>query len=323
GTYAEKVSITGARDGLQLISIKPLKATIKDPSIYAYPMPPIVGITDVDNVTVKGFKVRALTKDTYDAFSQDGIIATNAKSVTIQGNNLGWTGPGGWTELSRGIVATGGTTGTISGNTIFDAATTGIDVVDASNVGTNVTVKGNTIKTPFAGLNSSQPPVLAAWTGWGIEVKNARAIVSGNTLTAQTVYNFNTTLSNAIEVYNGPGSTVSGNTVTGAAVGIKVTGSGHVVSGNTLTTRQTSISLNNADGAVVKNNTAKATYGSFGGIWVSASTGNANIHDNDFRGSTGTDCVDAGGNANTNTWTNDLGNESNPSGICDTIGVPK
>ena len=90
GTYKERVSISGARDGLTVLSTKAGGATIKDPSVYMPTMLPLVRITNVDDVTFKGFKLRALSWTSYLSQTMDGIWADGAKNVTIRGNDLGW-----------------------------------------------------------------------------------------------------------------------------------------------------------------------------------------------------------------------------------------
>jgi parallel beta-helix repeat protein len=59
-----------------------------------------------------------------------------------------------------------------------------------------------------------------------------------------------------------------------------------------------------------------ATGASINGIWVSDKAHGNTIHDNDFRGNTGNDCVDQQAVAPLNVWTNDLGNDSSPADIC-------
>ncbi|MCY7418992.1 MAG: right-handed parallel beta-helix repeat-containing protein [Chloroflexi bacterium] len=80
-------------------------------------------INDVDDVTVKGFKIRALqpTSHSYCGASV-GIRAIHAKSVSITGNDIGPSGSGEYCGVSDGIVATAGTTGTVKGNTITGPA---------------------------------------------------------------------------------------------------------------------------------------------------------------------------------------------------------
>lgn len=322
GVYAERVTITGARSGLLLVASTPLGATIRDPGGWASPQPPVVAITAVSGVTVRGFRVRALTDATYDAWDTDGIVATGAASVTIRGNHVSWSGPGGWSELAGGIVARGGTTGVIRANTIVDATNAGILVGDPAYAGTSVTVRGNTVEALFPGINSSEPPVLALYAGWGISVTNATATLTANTVTGKTVYGMNTTMSYGIEVTHGAGfggapSTISGNTVMGATVGIRARGLDHVLAENTVTSRQTAISLSNMDsGAVGPGNVAKATWSNAGSIWVSGDSDGNLITGNDFRTSPGTDCTDAGGTPLGNTWTDNLGADASPAGIC-------
>ena len=60
GTYVGKVTIKGSRNGLVLRSTSALGATIKAVDEYGSSPDFLVTIDDVDDVTVKGFKIRAL-----------------------------------------------------------------------------------------------------------------------------------------------------------------------------------------------------------------------------------------------------------------------
>jgi parallel beta-helix repeat protein len=75
------------------------------------------------------------------------------------------------------------------------------------------------------------------------------------------------------------------------------------------------IDLHNTSDSSVENNSAKAGEGV--GISVQATSAGNGIVGNDFRNNVGTDCTDLSlGPANT--WTNNLGDESIPAGICST-----
>jgi hypothetical protein len=52
------------------------------------------------------------------------------------------------------------------------------------------------------------------------------------------------------------------------------------------------------------------------GIWVSAAASGNNINDSAISGNGGIDCVDQGGLPLDNDWSANLGDESNPAGIC-------
>jgi hypothetical protein len=316
GTYVGKVKISGARNGLQLLSTVAKGATIKAPDAFEPVSIPIVLIDGVANVQVKGFKVRTLA---FPAVSDtmDGIVANAATNVTIRGNDVRWSGAAGSrSNLTTGIVAKSGTTGSILANTVYDPTWDGIQAADAA---TSVTIEGNTIRSVFAGVTGIE-------SASGIEVREgASGLVKLNTISARQVSGTSfTTMDTAIDVYKAGATTVTGNTVTDTTVGIRVRGTGATVNENVFTTRQTAISLGaDSDGGEVAANTAKATGTSFGSIWVSADSDGNDIHGNEFRGSPGTDCTDDGGDPLGNIWSGDNhGDESSPAGICDFSAPP-
>ncbi len=101
----------------------------------------------------------------------------------------------------------------------------------------------------------------------------------------------------------------------GRGIGVEGT-SGVTVSGNRVRFAETfGIGLLfSADNNTVDNNSAR--FGEDRGIAVQGSTGNQ-IHDNDFRTNATDDCQDNSVPL-ANTWTNNLGEDSDPPGLCST-----
>lgn len=315
GTYREKLTIGGARDGLQVVSTKALAAIIRDPNVYAYPNPPLIAITNVDDVQVRGFKVRALSQAVlyYDAV--DGIVANNAKNVLIKGNDIGWAGPADSEgELSIGITAKGGTTGKLLGNTIRDAYNVGIDVTDAS---TNVLVQDNTLRSVFAGADSTNDGAL-----YGILVRDsATAQVKQNTIVADPVAPGSqySRLGNGIHVSSAANASVfNGNTITDSVRGIYVVkGTGYTLNNNTISTRQTGIYLADMDNGGVAGNTVKAVKSPGNAITATESSNNNIIEQNVTTGTVGFGCVeqDSSPAGIDNVWYSNTGTGS-PAGLC-------
>ena len=318
GTYMERVSIAGARDGVSVLSTKAGGATIKDPSIYMPTMLPLVRITSVDDVTFKGFKIRALSWTAYMSQTMDGIWADGAKNVTIQGNDLGWVGPADdRSNLTHGIVAKNGTTGLIKGNTVKDPFNS--DGVLAMDAGTSVTISGNTISAVFAGNPSINGE-------FGIAIKSAaKGIVKGNTITAANGSSASQTHFAAGVDLNGASSAsvVQNNTITGPVSGIVTRGNGYDLLDNTVTGRQVGINIVNSDNLLVTGNTSKATASLGYGISATEASDSSVISGNNVKGSAGPDCFEemsVGGIDNN--WSDNLFNDASPAGLCTDGNVP-
>jgi hypothetical protein len=318
GTYTERVSVTGARIGLMVLSTKALGAVIKDPSIYMPTMLPLVRITGVDDVTFRGFKIRALSWTSYLSQTMDGIWADDAKNVTIQGNDLGWVGPAlDRSNLTHGIVAKNGTTGLIKGNKVKDPFNS--DGILATGAGTSVTISGNTIDAIFSGNPSINGE-------FGIAVHaGAKGVVKGNTITAANGSSASQTHFAAGVDLNGASSAtiVQGNTITGPVSGIVTRGNGYDLLDNTVTGRQIGINIVNSDNLTVTGNKAKATVAVGYGISATEASDNSVIAGNDVRTSFGPDCFEemtSGGIDNN--WTDNLYNDASPAGLCTDGDVP-
>lgn len=311
GTYKGRVKVTGARAGLQLLSTKALGATIKDPGIYMPQLLPLVSIDGVDGVVLKGFKVRTLSWESYLSQTMDGIVANDAKNVSIRANDLGWLGASGdRSNLSTGITAKGGTTGLIKGNTIKDPLQDGIVVTGA---GTDVTVEANTVDIVFAANESSADD--------GIEIQtSALARVKGNTIKVPPVASgIITKLASGVELYNANGATVvSGNTITNPISGIVTRGNGYDIKDNTVIGRQVGINIVNSDSLLVSGNTARATKSSPGyGIATTEASDDSIITSNNVKNSAGPDCFEENTTGGIdNSWSLNQTNDSPVNALC-------
>lgn len=317
GTYKGRVKITGARNGLRVLSTKALGATIKDPDAYLPVMPPLVLIDGVDNVLLKGFKVRTLAHESYLSQTMDGIVANDAKNVAIRANDLGWLGASGnRSNLMIGITAKGGTTGTIAGNRVKDPLTDGIFV---TGTGTDVTVEANTIDVVFAGNASSTQDAIEIQTG-------AVARVKGNTVNVPAVASgIITKAASGVQLYNaGAATVVSGNTITNPISGIVSRGNGYDIKDNTVIGRQVGINIVNSDNLLVSGNTARATKNSPGyGIATTEASDNSVITGNNVKNSAGPDCFEENTTGGIdNAWSDNLFDDASPAGLCTESDVP-
>lgn len=320
GTYVGKVRITGDRDGLTLVSTMAMGATIKDPSVYQITPTALVRIEEVSGVTVKGFKVRTLSVETYDTQTMDGILASAASNVTIRGNDVGWVGDAGdRSQLRTGILFTDRTTGLIINNTVIDALD---DSIHATGSGTDVTIQGNTLKAVFAGLTHAADDAVEIRTGATARVR-ANTITAGPG-TAPALSKF----AAGVELYNAGSATyVEDNSITDPVRGIETRGDGYSLYDNVIVARQVGISLVSTSNGEVIGNTARATRSIGYGISALEASNNNQISANDVRDSFGPDCHEQQSNSDgiNNAWSDNLTdstNDADPDGLCDEADVP-
>jgi len=331
GTYVGPVTIQGARTGLILRSVADLGATIKAVDEFDAGATPLVTINDVDDVTVKGFKIRALQPFSHSyCGASDGVHAIHAKSVSITGNDIRPSGSGAYCGVSDGIVATAGTTGTIADNVVKDFRTNGILL---SGANTNVTLDDNTVT--FAFLNWS-----GAVSDSGIHVDDdANGSVKYNTITGPAAGPGNPSRPSAGIKLDGIDSSTSVrfNRIPRFASDIRVQrANGGTIRNNILTGGQISLNIGDGDGMGIYDNTAFGATAS--GLYVSGpssgttdanTASNNNVHDNDFRSDSNGGLFDCEGAssatvsaANGNTFADNKGNTSNPAALCNWAVVP-
>jgi hypothetical protein len=286
GTYVGPVTIKGARKGLVLRAATSTAPVIKARDDFDASTTYIVTIDSVMNVTVKGFKIRAIRAASHSYCSvSTGIRAIAATNVTIKGNDIRPSGSGAFCGVYDGITASAGTVGKITDNVIRDYRDNGIDISGGS---TDVTVESNRVTFAHVGLSTAGDAAIEVRSG-------ASAAVRHNVLTGPAIGPGNPPLPAAgIELDSlGDPVDVGVNTITRFASGIKVTHSDlGDIWGNLISGGQVSLDLLDADRMDVYGNTASgatvhALYiagGSAGAADASKTTA-ADIHDNDLRSS--------------------------------------
>jgi parallel beta-helix repeat protein len=321
GTYTEKPSISGARDGLTLTSVTSHAAIIKAKDVATYDTIVLVQVTDVDNVTIKGFSIRPLRADSSGYCDiGDGIDVSGSKNVSIKGNEIRPAGNGPFCGVFSGVSATAGTTGTIKHNVITDYHENGIHL---GGNGTNMTVSKNTVTFAQVGLDPAGGAAIRVDTG-------AKGSITGNTITGPATGGTAPQPAAGVELNSSAsGTNITDNTIARMAADIKVNGaSGGTISGNTMTGGQAGLDLLDGDDMTVTDNTsAKATVSGF--AIGNGSTGD-NVHDNDFRtNKNGNLLFDCKGESSLvvsvgsgNTFDANLGDTSKPAALC-TDRVPR
>jgi hypothetical protein len=326
GTYVGSVTIKGSRNGLVLRSVSNLGATIKAVDEFDAGATPLVTINDVDDVTLKGFKIRALQPDSHSYCGPStGVKAIHAKSVSITNNDIRPSGSGGFCGVYDGILATSGTTGTIAHNVIKDYRNNGI-LLDGS--ATKLTVDDNSVT--FAFLNWS-----SATADSGILLDNgANGTVTGNTINGPAAGGGNPSQPAAgIKLDGiGTGTSVRYNAIARFASDINVQhANGGTIRNNTMTGGQVSLNLLDGDGMSIYDNTASGA--TVHGLYVAGPASgvaapdatkstNDNVHDNDFRTNSNAALADCKGEsnataANGNTFDQNKGDTSSPVALCD------
>ncbi len=316
GTYVEKLTISGARQGLTLESTTNHAAIVKAPDDATFNTIVLIKVTSVNSVTIKGFSVQPLRANSHDFCDVgDGIDVSGSKTVIVTQNEIKPSGSGPFCGVFTGISATGGTTGTISSNTVTDYIESGIHL---GGSGTSLTVSGNTVTFAQVGLGTAGGAAILVDT-------SAKGSISSNTINGPAAGPASPPQPAAGVQLDGAGSgvTVTGNTIARMAADIDlVNSSAGSVTGNTMTGGQAGLDLESAVGFAISGNVSHAATSA--GFSILDPSKNNNVHDNDFRTDANAKRADCKGQSSLvvsagsgNIFDANLGNSSNPAALCD------
>jgi parallel beta-helix repeat protein len=310
GTYTEQVQVTGhSKDGLKLVSTKPLQATIQAPAVMVSPKS-IVQIDNVNRVSLLGFTVSG-------PFNEPGC-----------GTEL--AGFPGIIDTNRGVYVRSGSGHVVVGNHITlirnsNPALFGCQDGVAVQVGRRAE---NAVATAVVSGN-----VIDEYQKGGVVVDNDGtygAVAFNHIEASHAVEPF--IAPNGVQVSRGAAADVSHNDIsenhfggdpnagTGAGVLLFQPGVGDVdVDNNDASANDDGIVLSDADGQSIDNNESHDNV-LFDGIFVDQdSTGNS-LKNNEALNNNALDCEDDStgtGTAGTaNSWKNDTGVTQDPPGIC-------
>jgi parallel beta-helix repeat protein len=310
GTYTGQVVVNADDpDGLVIRALDPWTATLTPPADHL-DTAPLVSIVGVEDTKVVGLNIEVPTSGTCgqvgEAFSVSGSTHTILRSNHIRAIGTETLGDCGYTF---GISVFNSPDSLIAWNRVIDFTYKGINVVQSSGV----RVRGNTVRFNHIAEEAGDHD------GRGIEFGDSpQGQILGNVVGSLTTADDTTPiLDSGIFVFSSNETRVKDNNVFRVIRGIDIESASTVtVSGNRIRYAQDfGIGLLfSAQDGTVENNSAKL--GDDRGITVEGSTGNE-IVGNDFRNNGGTDCVDSSGPPG-NTWTNNLGAESDPAGLCGT-----
>ena len=244
-----------------------------------------------------------------------GAHGAEVRSNTLEPKGTNTIGGCGY---KTGIRVDDGSDAFVGYNTLNDFRQSGIVVTGG---GTTATLRRNSIR-----YRHFHEATLASPAGIGILVSGgASAALDRNALTGGPSAGRTTpVLATGIELRNAaPGTTVADSLVKYAQTGLRIGSPNAQVTHNTvLKSRGDGMVIDAAGGDVGRN---VVTNAAGRGIVVTSSSSGLNVHDGDFQGNDGTDCVDhsaGGGTAGTaNTWTGNVGDESDPDGLC-AVPVP-
>ena len=317
GTYHGLVSIVG-KPGLVLNGVKHWQAVIEPPVVVTNTAGFFQAAVYVNSnrAVVRWMKVVIPATGDCD-YEMNGILVDGAKHVSLRSNRLaGGDGDPTFCGLADPIIFTNHATGFAGYNLLTRFFEDGL----FANGSSRVTAYRNAIRF-FAQLNCSTATLCQAGTSpagnadqVGIAITDgSRAKIQRNRLLEKASTGTSNSQSTGIEV-SGATANVITNRIHGLFWGISLFGAHGSVAGNEIHGgTDNGIIVDNTIGVDISNNTVSGRGGN--GIGVGPSTSGNTIHDNDFSGNAATDCVDLSSGP-ANTWTNDFGDESSPSGIC-------
>jgi parallel beta-helix repeat protein len=323
GTYREYVNIAG-KSGLVLRAVEPWTATIEPPLGVTSAANPAGFSPAVINISSAGTVVRWLNIVVPSTGSCDydlnGILVSSATDVVLRGNRIsGGTDNPVACGLLDPIVYINQSSGLVGFNTLSRFNDTGIYI----GSGSSVTAYQNSIRI-FAApeqctatiriLCAPQASPAGAIGLTGIAVwEGSTATIRRNVLKEKPATGTNDSSIVGIRV-NNSAARVSRNRIRGLTFGMSIegvdTGSYRLnrISGG----RDSGILMSLSTGVLLANNLVTGRGGS--GMVIDTDSHDNALRENNFSGNDATDCVDDSGPANT--WTDNLGDDSNPSGLC-------
>lgn len=305
GTYREALSISGAtKERLTIKAAVPGKAVLRTPSTIAGVL---VGISDASTVAISGLTVQVDTAAPCGRVT-DAFLVSASDHVALSGITIAPRGTAtlGTCGYEVGVHVTGSDPVTIKSSRITDFRTNAVLEEGSSRL---------TVKTPtFRFLHAKA--AAGSWCyGDIIRAESSDLTVSGGTLTGQASAATTTPC-----IGDGIAAVSSDVTVTGTKIryvpfGIVLTISGvHALTDVVIRDGRgfmagSGIDLRAADATVTR-----ATVTGMGDRGISLFGAlPSTVVDGDFRGNGGFDCYEL---PTGNTWTNNLGDDSSPDGLC-------
>lgn len=306
GRYEEQLTIGAGKDGLTVRATRPWVATVLPPDSMDE-FDDLVTIEDNRRVTVQWLRLVLPTGPGCTDVT-DMVQVTDARAFQVRGMRILATGPAtidGDCQYGRGVDVDG-RFGLIAGNLIQDFTSDGIEIGRG-----RATIRSNSIR--FFHANSSSTD--SADDGIDVGENGGRVTIVNNVIRSLPSAGITTrALADGIRLYHAaPGSVVRNNRITYVDNGIIADGSGLKVVGNTLrgtNDDDAGIDFFYASDSLIRGNRIRDFQE---GIHLSPDSGSNEVRGNDARGNV-LDCLDEG---TANTWVNNLGDTSDPTGICE------
>lgn len=324
GVYREELKVAGSRQGLTIRAASPGAARVR-PRAVANADLPLMGITGVNGVTVRGLVLQAPTttpcRRVPTLLRVLDAVGTVVRKTRFEPLGNDTIGPCGY---DAGIVVQGASTLFADEVVIRDFRTRGIDsTTPVSEQGPGIHVQDSQLL--FLHAAESPKPAIGAEAVALRTVRASTTIFRGNEVRSLRTAGVSTPLLGAaIVVYDVGGPTVDDNTVRYVTWGITVNASMGSINDNDIRfgrrsgeDRSVALKLSGGNLLGVHGNVAHR----FG--WGIHADGGAHDHlisDNDFRDNSLLDCWDETSGAGTagtaNTWTSNMGFTDSPNGIC-------
>ncbi|MDQ3493316.1 MAG: right-handed parallel beta-helix repeat-containing protein [Chloroflexota bacterium] len=313
GRY-EPVTIKGAiRDDLTLQSVVPWRATIaveterRARRMFANPIG--VAVLGASDVGIHDFRVLAVRGSGCYA---EALIAYRQASGVVEGNKLIARAMSGRScaEARAGVMSVPREADdelVVHGNLVRDFGGAGIEMIDFAEVGLGgLDAFGNTIQRTQPARIRGIGIGLYAFGGAWAHIRDNTVIVADDARLPQGI-----TVDTSV-------AQVRRNVVSGANLAMFGSAAHGIWAGNTLVGGGRGMLTAFSEGLEIARN--RVTGMAREGIRVGEGSEDLRIHDNDFRGNGGTDCIDdtsGSGTAGTdNLWWDNQGDESDPPGIC-------
>ena len=307
GTYRGRVVIDD-ENGLIIRAVDPWTATLR-PAASHLMGDALILISEVRRTKIVGLNIVLPTVE--PCVRLDAVIVVqNARHTRLRANHIRGLGADtlGDCGYAQGIVMGDSPGSQIAWNRLIDFQSRGISI----NLSSGVRVRGNTVRFNHADEGVTDEGIPAGILLFSSPQSRVRGNVVGSPTTAGDTTPI---LAGAIALRASSGTHVINNRVFHVQHGIGAeTSSNLTISGNRVRHAQgEGIGLQGVSDSTVEDNSAKA--GDNIGIDFGVSTSGNEIDGNDLRNNGGIDCLDSSvGPANT--WTNNLGNDSSPPGIC-------
>lgn len=305
-----------SKDGLTLQAVDAWRANIvletrpRERRMFDNPIG--VSVKGASDVGIHDFRIRTVRGSGPGCYAE-ALIAYRRASGVLEGNKLiarDLAGGGSCAETRAGVLSVpieADDELVVHGNLVRNFGGAGIEMIDVAEVGLGgLEAFGNTVqRTEPARLKGIGVGLYAFGGAWA-EFRDNTVIAAADARLPQGI------------TVNSSVAQVRRNLVSGANLAMFGSAAFGIWAGNTLVDGGRGMLTAFSEGLEIARN--DVTGMARAGIRVGEGSEDLRIHDNDFRGNGGTDCIDdttgAGTAGTANLWRDNQGDESDPPGIC-------